>query len=154
MQDALLGHTKEWREAVKRNPNNTLDQSPQPGNGRDFTITHDYRSLPQQLSFAYQLPARFLEKIVYDPSGCWIWQGATGFHPKYRKHRYGQIKVTTGFKQSYLTTAHRYAYEVANGVSVPKGMDVDHICGTKLCVNPAHLQVLSHWDNCKKRGAR
>lgn len=32
-------------------------------------------------------------------------------------------------------------------IELPKGRDVDHLCGVTLCVNPAHLEVVTHRTN-------
>lgn len=53
-----------------------------------------------------------------------------------------------------MTTAHRFAYECVNGVTVPKGEDVDHLCGVKLCVNPEHLEAVTHRENIIRMWAR
>jgi len=105
------------------------------------------------------LPYRFLVKIDFRADGCWIWKGSTGFHPKYRDHRYGQFMVWTPGQPTRrecrkMTTAHRFAYECVNRVTVPKGEDIDHICREKLCVNPEHLQAISHKENCVLRERR
>jgi len=42
--------------------------------------------------------------------------------------------------------AHRAAYEVENG-DIPAGMDIDHICHSKLCVNADHLRLASRKQN-------
>ena len=101
------------------------------------------------------LPARFFSKFTIDETtGCWVWCGATGFHPRHRQHRYGQIVVWNRLAQKRtLTTAHKFAYIHTKG-PVPDGHDVDHICQNKLCVNPAHLEAVSHQENCQRRAAR
>jgi hypothetical protein len=93
------------------------------------------------------LPARFFRKVRFDKSGCWMWTGAYGFHPRYRHHRYGQIIVwNKQTRKRRLTTAHKFSYLHVKG-NVPKGFDVDHLCGNKLCVNPQHLEAVSHHEN-------
>jgi hypothetical protein len=42
--------------------------------------------------------------------------------------------------------AHRRAWEVANG-PIPIGMEVDHTCRVKHCVNAAHLQLLTNREH-------
>lgn len=46
--------------------------------------------------------------------------------------------------------AHVAAYAVFVGPLRP-GMEVDHTCGTKDCIEPAHLRLLTHADNCRTR---
>lgn len=45
-----------------------------------------------------------------------------------------------------LIAAHRFAYELANG-PIPDGLEIDHLCRNRKCVNPAHLQAVSHREN-------
>lgn len=42
--------------------------------------------------------------------------------------------------------AHRISYEIANG-PIPEGMQLDHICHTRMCVNPDHLRPVDHKRN-------
>lgn len=46
--------------------------------------------------------------------------------------------------------AHRKAYKDKYG-SIPKGMQVRHLCGNRLCVNPKHLAVGTQSDNEKDK---
>jgi hypothetical protein len=33
-------------------------------------------------------------------------------------------------------------------------LDVDHLCNNKLCVNPSHLEAVTHQENCIRRAQR
>lgn len=66
---------------------------------------------------------------------CWVWTG-------YRDHRgYGRFRV-----QRRSPRAHRVAVELARG-PVPDGLEVDHLCSRRSCVNPAHLEAVTHTVN-------
>lgn len=70
-------------------------------------------------------------------SGCWLWQGtltASG----YGFTEYGAVRRRT--------RAHRYVYELLSG-SVPEGLELDHLCRVRHCVNPDHLEPVTHWEN-------
>ena len=85
---------------------------------------------------ALAIPQRFWDKVVpVTESGCWIWVGST------TPEGYGQ----TSFN-SKLILAHRVAYKAANG-SLTKGLTIDHLCRVRCCVNPAHLQEVTHRVN-------
>lgn len=69
--------------------------------------------------------------------GCWIWTG------KISTKGYGQYG-----KRSLL--AHRASYETFVG-PIPSGLTIDHLCATKACVNPAHLEPVTLRENCRRR---
>jgi hypothetical protein len=83
---------------------------------------------------------RFMEKIVYCPSGCWMWTDATSRN----KGGYGYFLV-----DKKLRTAHRWAYEHFIG-PIPEGLVCDHICNVPGCVNPYHLRICTSEENCKR----
>lgn len=69
-------------------------------------------------------------------TGCWLWTGGTN------STGYGSITV-----RNKKYSAHKLAYETIVG-KVPDGMDLDHLCRVRSCVNPAHLEPVSRSVNC------
>ncbi len=51
-----------------------------------------------------------------------------------------------------MVRAHRYAWEQVND-HIPAGMTIDHLCKVKLCVNPEHLEVVTHSENILRHQA-
>lgn len=81
---------------------------------------------------------RFWLKV--DAEGdCWLWT-ATVNH-----HGYGQIG-TVGRK---LGMAHRVGYELLVGPIAP-GLELDHLCRNPRCVNPDHLEPVTHAENMRR----
>lgn len=83
------------------------------------------------------------EDVLRD--GCWLWQGP-------RVHNgYGIISIQgSGVKTTIR--AHRYAYEALVG-PIPEGLQLDHLCRVRRCVNPAHLEPVTARENVR-RGVR
>lgn len=67
-------------------------------------------------------------------TGCWNWTGATNNGE--RPGRYGVMNFN-----GKSSTAHRASYTEWKG-DIPKGWEVDHLCGNTLCVNPEHLEAV------------
>lgn len=83
---------------------------------------------------------RFLRHVSPEPnSGCWLWLGGL------RGGGYGQFNPSKGVGK----TAHRWMYEFEKG-PVPKGLDLDHKCRVRSCVNPDHLEPVTRSVNCKR----
>lgn len=86
------------------------------------------------------LPGHFdrslLQRFEIDEeTDCWIWQG------KPTKDGHGQICIARQTR-----TAHRWFYELLVG-PVPEGCTLHHTCDNKLCVNPSHLEVMTHSEH-------
>jgi hypothetical protein len=80
------------------------------------------------------LEQRFWPKV--DKTGsCWAWLATIS------PAGYGMFGVNNTMRY-----AHRVSYELANG-SVPDGMDLDHVCGNRACVNPEHLRPTTRKQN-------
>jgi len=78
-----------------------------------------------------------LGKYTKTKNGCWEWNGAMSHQG------YGKIKR----KGKYLQ-AHRVSYEFFVD-DIPKGMQINHRCHNRKCVNPYHLYVGTHNDNMR-----
>lgn len=83
---------------------------------------------------------RFRRQHTVDGNGCWIWNGSTTG----KDGRYGQFIVNgRPFK------AHRWSYEDHKG-TIPDGLELDHLCRVTLCVNPDHLEPVTHLVNVRR----
>lgn len=78
---------------------------------------------------------RIVSSVREQETGCWIWQKSK------QPTGYGQLRV--GKKTLY---AHRVAYEVFKG-PIPEGLQIDHLCRNRECVNPEHLDAVSQRTN-------
>ena len=77
------------------------------------------------------LMARFMAKVSPEPtSGCWLWAGAL-FANGYARI-YGE-----GGRKAKLLYGHRV------GGSIPPGLQLDHLCRVRSCVNPEHLEAVT-----------
>ena len=79
----------------------------------------------------------FVEKVAIMPDGCWPWTAHT-----------------TGCGYGYFydpavqrkEVAHRWAYKAVVG-PIPEGLDLDHLCRVRHCVNPDHLEPVTRREN-------
>lgn len=79
---------------------------------------------------------RFWQRVKKTNS-CWNWIGSrAGLHKNYGN-------ISDGKKSIF---AHRFSYLIHKG-EIPKGLVIDHLCRNTLCVNPAHLEAVTHREN-------
>lgn len=67
-----------------------------------------------------------------DLGNCWVWIGYVDKQTGYAKYK------KTGRSRS----SHQVAYEYLIG-PVPEGLQLDHLCRVRHCVNPAHLEPVT-----------
>jgi len=77
---------------------------------------------------------RFMAKVKIT-EGCWFWIGA--------KHELGYGVFWEGGR---LHGAHRVAFAHWR-FPCPADKELDHLCRVPACVNPAHLEPVSHAEN-------
>jgi hypothetical protein len=70
-------------------------------------------------------------------NGCWVWQG--------------KQRNVSGYAVINGLPAHRVIYQRIKQ-SVPRELQLDHLCRNRLCVNPDHLEPVTPLEN-KRRAA-
>ncbi len=80
---------------------------------------------------------RFLVKIEKQPGpdGCWLWTA------RVNDDGYGEFRA---FAKN--VKAHFYSFVIYKG-PVPQGLEIDHECKRRNCVNPRHLRAIPHAKN-------
>lgn len=86
-----------------------------------------------------RLPERFWTKVSQDPSGCWLWTATLN------PDGYGRIRL----RRDWAPLAHRALWETCVG-PLEKPLELDHTCRVRHCVNPAHLDAVSHTENVRR----
>lgn len=88
---------------------------------------------------------RFMHKIAVDEAtGCWLWTGGI-----FQQTGYGLFTRPYSDGKWRPTTAQRASYELVKG-AIPEGLELDHLCRVRHCVNPDHLEAVTHWENNRR----
>lgn len=88
---------------------------------------------PEQRTYAIDRTLADLRNRFGD--ACWLW-------PKFRdRDGYGRA-----FFRGSTWLAHRASYESLVG-PIPDGLTLDHLCRTRACVNPEHLEPVTRGEN-------
>ncbi len=84
------------------------------------------------------LRERFDSKWSKDEKGCWLWSGYL------TPDGYGRFQLDRSSR-----VAHRVGYEIYVG-RIPDGLELDHLCRIRHCVNPDHLEAVTHEENLRR----
>lgn len=76
-------------------------------------------------------------------SDCWEWVGAK------QPSGYGSFTV----RYPTMEPSHRFAYQAHRGEVIPHGLEIDHLCRNRSCVNPAHLELVTRRENVRRSAA-
>jgi hypothetical protein len=88
------------------------------------------------------LLVRFAAKVKSSPDGCWLWTASQD------GGGYGILGVKEG-KKMPMRKAHRVSYVLFVG-PIPDGLDLDHLCRVRHCVNPDHLEPVTRTVNIRR----
>ncbi|KKM68208.1 hypothetical protein LCGC14_1463220 [marine sediment metagenome] len=81
---------------------------------------------------------RFWQKVEL-VDGCWLWKGGL---------------LDNGYAPFWFEGKHIKAYHFSlgyfRGEIIPEGLEPDHLCRNRACVNPWHLELVTHPINCQR----
>lgn len=84
-----------------------------------------------------------LHDYIVDDAGCWLWQGRVD------ANGYGKAYDPTEPPGRRVDWAHRVSYRAHVG-EIPSGLHIDHLCCTRQCINPAHLEAVTRGENMRR----
>lgn len=101
---------------------------------REWKTVSDARAFQPSVNLTFELWDRFWSKVEKTKS-CWLWkEGKSSGYGKFNYPYYG------------YTYAHIFSYSTCVG-PIPEGLEIDHLCRVPACVNPSHLEVVTHKEN-------
>lgn len=83
-----------------------------------------------------------LLEYVNKTDTCWLWTTTI--------NRQGYGSFSLGQRRGISIQAHRVSYTVFKG-AIPEGLQIDHLCRVRSCVNPDHLEAVTQEENARRR---
>lgn len=83
----------------------------------------------------------WLARVDRGGGGCWLWQGATSCGYAHAAYRVDGAR--------FDVRLHRFFYEYFVG-PIPDGLDLDHLCRVRHCINPDHLEPVTRAENLRR----
>lgn len=97
------------------------------------SIAREQLRIPKD-PYSQRIVNRFLKKIEVHENGCWMWKGV----------------LVGGYAQMYIyqrkVYGYRWTYILFKG-AIPDGLQLDHLCRNRSCVNPDHLELVTQREN-------
>lgn len=107
----------------------------------DLTMTRRRSTRIERTQTVEEAMDAAMVRYVVDASECWLWQGVV------TNAGYGHV-----WAKGRRILAHRVFYERHVG-AIPLGMELDHLCRVRRCVNPAHLEPVTTRENILRGSA-
>jgi len=86
---------------------------------------------------------KVLANIHIDENQCWVWNGPDSGNG--RGGGYPRMSL-----DGQTVAVHRVTYTHVNGY-IPGKKQIDHTCRNRMCVNPNHLEMVTHKENQRRR---
>lgn len=87
----------------------------------------------------FSATGRFLSCLRED-GDCLVWTGT--------KSNYGYGRFSALGR--HQVQAHNFMWLSICRFEIPEGMELDHLCRNRSCVNPAHLEPVTHLENMRR----
>jgi hypothetical protein len=102
-----------------------------------------FKGFPEKFIIGHSRKITLEKKYIVDlKTGCWNWK---------RIHKNGNAKgYATSIRRNGISRpAYRFMWEEKHG-EIPVGLDIDHLCKNRRCVNPQHLEAVSRAENIQR----
>lgn len=111
---------------------------------RALAVQHMTRGLSvRSVRMAQKIAGRINFESAQRLEGCWTWQGPCSGNG--RGGNYPRMCL-----DGATVAVHRVVYTLVYGY-IPPRKQIDHKCRNRMCVNPEHLEMVTHRENQRRR---